>query len=257
MSRGICIAIIWVQVALSGCIALHVTSPEDEVEKNARDESVSAAASDMRGIRARIVRRSGNWTDFSLACDGRFLVTQKRKLTVRRSGRRELAFGFFPGFYCLSEAPGGPKYGRGVAQCCLLLVENACLAGIPTFFTLFYGPFSGYFNGGETTLGSITAQGLLGCYKRRCFYPWQEESLETETKVMSVDTYALSNYSISVKGKTYSCGVGKETIMLPLLPAESVVAVKIVSVPSLEGDLGRCVDSLVGQELIVEVENAK
>lgn len=106
-------------------------------------------------------------------------------------------------------------------------------------------------------LGSITSQGLVGCYKWRRFYPWREEFSERESGEENVDTYVLSGYTISSGGKTYACEADEKSIPIPVRANEGSIEVEIVSVPELGGDLGRSIDSLVGCKLVVFVENEK
>lgn len=257
MSCRILFLSVVIQLMLSGCFSSRVKEPQDKITTLRRNESRSVKAESIRGVRARLLRKTGRTANFSLVCDGRFFVKSARERIVERAGRCEKAFGFFPGFYSMSESADGNNYAKGVAMCGWIVLENAATAFVPTFFSLFYGPFSEYFNGGETMLGSITSQGLVGCYKWRRFYPWREEFSERESGEENVDTYVLSGYTISSGGKTYACEADEKSIPIPVRANEGSIEVEIVSVPELGGDLGRSIDSLVGCKLVVFVENEK
>lgn len=149
MSCRILFLSVVIQLMLSGCFSSRVKEPQDKITTLRRNESRSVKAESIRGVRARLLRKTGRTANFSLVCDGRFFVKSARERIVERAGRCEKAFGFFPGFYSMSESADGNNYAKGVAMCGWIVLENAATAFVPTFFSLFYGPFSEYFNGGR------------------------------------------------------------------------------------------------------------
>jgi len=243
---------------LCGCLSFNVESSDDKVRSNERIETVSVRAESLRKIRPRAWRDEHGRGRFALLCDGDFVMEQNRIVEGVRSGRNVLSIGFFPGMYgaSVTAKAKGPDYKLWPLMGFGMVVVNGCTAGLPTLLSLLYEPFDSYHDGNCGILSTLAIQGLVGCHKQRQWDPWEEKFCDKNIGECAVDEYRLSGFVVLVNGVECRCGSAVTEVPFVLPDDATTVAVRIVSVPHFDGELGRYVGSLVGSDFTVPVEES-
>ena len=235
-------------LAEGGCVAIHLgDTGSSEVKRTLTTEEVRIRSLD--GVRPILCRQSRTSAKFSISCDGDISLMQTWTVISRPNSCRSISIGLFPAYWSVVDEKDGGHYVLGCVLVPFSLITNFCLGFTPTIHTLFIEPFSDSYRSHPWLSGT----GFIGCYKyygsRTWFRSFEEDVVDRNT----LSTHALSNYAVSVGGKTYECPSLCTEVTLDVPAEAKEVDVTILRLPDVDEGSEKFLKSLVGTTFRVAI----